>query len=263
MSHLNQNINLPKMYEYQIESATGEEYEKYLKYLQYFFQKPHKKDKYKREIIDDKYVLIDNSNPNKKITITPAKFINMHQYYVDLKNNVNQILHKILYMLESKNNFTNENRNEYNVLKERYAISKKKIDDINEIDAKFYKEIIELNSQKLKKADEMIVKYNKKSEAYSKIKKMITENVKREWMDLYKKNKFSIPSGTIITQLAKKNQIPADEVEAWFDWIENGYYYLLLQKDIRDLDKKIEDKEKRFELNTEFMIIQKPNIEES
>ena len=53
-------------------------------------------------------------------------------------------------MLESKDNFTNENRNEYNILKERYANSKKKIDDIDKLDNQFYKEIFELNNQKLK-----------------------------------------------------------------------------------------------------------------
>ena len=85
-SNLDNDINFKNMYNYQSKGliTTNDNYNKYIKYLQFFFQKDHEKDKYKKEFMNDTYILIDKRDPNKKIEITPTKFINIHKFYLFL-----------------------------------------------------------------------------------------------------------------------------------------------------------------------------------
>ena len=61
---------------------------------------------------------------------------------------------------------------------------------------------------------------------------------------------------------AKKRDLPSNEVEKWFKWIEATYFYLLCKKIIFNINDKIIEKEKHFEMNKKNMIIKKPIVEE-
>jgi hypothetical protein len=43
-----------------------------------------------------------------------------------------------------------------------------------------------------------------------------------------------------VNKIAKENNIPSDEIEKWFKWIENVYQYILIQKETNEIDKDIE-----------------------
>ena len=95
MDIIEDNINLEEMYNYHINELDSSEYNKYKKYLNFFFSKVDKKDKYEKDILNGKYILIDKKNSNKKIIITPSQFINIHQLYYQLKDYSDIILNKL------------------------------------------------------------------------------------------------------------------------------------------------------------------------
>ena len=111
---MNENVKLKNMFDYQLTELNNEEYKKYLKYLDIFYEKKRidkkmdkkREDKYTREYIDHKYFLIDKTNPNKKIKITPSQFIDIHSLYIELKNSSDDILGKISLIIESNHNIT-------------------------------------------------------------------------------------------------------------------------------------------------------------
>ena len=210
--------------------------------------------------MDRKYILIKKDDPSKKIEITPSKFINIHKFYLELKNQIDKILLKFFSFINSSENFTKENREEFDILKEKYVAYKKKIEEIDIINDDFYKEIDELNFKKIEKANDLIIRYKKKIDVYSKIKTMIPENLKTELIKMFSTNKMKIPNGSNITNIAKINNIPYDDIELWFIWIEENYYYLLLKNELLKITNEIESKEKSYDLNTKYFIIKKPII---
>jgi hypothetical protein len=147
-SNLDNDINFKNMYNYQAKGliTKNDNYDKYIKYLQFFFQKNHEKDKYSKEFMNGSYILVDKKDPKKKIEITPSRFINIHKFYLELKNQIDVILLKFFSFIESKDNFTNENREEFDVLKKKYSAYKEKIEEIDLINTDFYKETIRNDS---------------------------------------------------------------------------------------------------------------------
>jgi hypothetical protein len=262
-SNLDSEINFKNMYDYQSKGliTANDNYNKYIKYLQFFFQKDNEKDKYRKEFMDNVYILIDKKDPNKKIEITPSKFINIHKFYLELKNQMDVILLKFFSFIESKDNFTNENRDQFDVLKKKYTSYKEKIEEINLINVDFYKEIDLLNMEKIEKTNDLIIRYKKKIDVYSQIKTMISENLKITLIKEFSKN-MTAPDGSYIRNIAKTNNIPADDIELWFSWIEENYYYLLLKNEISKLNSGIDMKELSYDMNTKYFIIKKPIIKE-
>lgn len=263
-SNLDSDINFKNMYNYQTKGliTKNDNYDKYIKYLQFFFQKNHEKDKYTKDFMDGSYILVDKRDPKKKIEITPSRFINIHKFYLELKNQIDVILLKFFSFIESKDNFSNENREEFDILKKKYSAYKEKIEEIDLINIDFYKEIDILNIQKIEKTTNLIIRYKKKLEVYSQIKTMIPEQLKIEMIQMFAKNKMSQPDNNHIRNLAKANNIPANDIELWFSWIEENYYYLLLKHEISKINATINAKELGYDLNTKYFIIKKPIIKE-
>jgi hypothetical protein len=73
---------------------------------------------------------------------------------------------------------------------------------------------------------------------------------------------MSVPDNNHIRNLAKANNIPANDIELWFSWIEENYYYLLLKHEISKINSSINAKELGYDLNTKYFIIKKPIIKE-
>lgn len=265
ITNINKNTNFTKLYDEQVSGKiTGtDEYAEYTKYLTFFFQEAHnKRDKYNREFLNGKYILISKDNPSKKIEITPAKFISIHRFYVELKNQINKILLKFYSFIDAKDNFTSENREEFDNLKQKYVTYKRTLDEIDLINNSFYKEIDELNMKKLEKMNDLIIRYKKKTVIYGKIKTMIKQFLKNEMIKMFSENKMSIPSDGVIKNLAKTNDIPSDDIELWFEWIEENYYYLLLRKDISEISEQITKAELSYNINTDYFIVKKPEIKQ-
>ena len=261
MNLIDENINIEKMYDYQLNDLDSNNYQEYLKLLNLYFSKNHKKDKFNKKKVDGKYILIDKANPSKEIIITCAEFVNIHSLYIQLKNYSNNLLNKISDIIESKNNITEENRKEFDILKKKYMICKEQLKDIHNIDSNFYIEIEKLLTEKIEKTTKLAEFYQKRILAYSNINEMITEKLKNELIKKFKDNKKNIPSINEINKIAKQNSVPSKEIENWFNWIETMYFYLLINNELIKINNEIKDKEQNFDLNTKYMIIKKPIIE--
>lgn len=262
MNLIDDNINIQNMYKYQINEKESDEYEKYIKYLTIFFQTEIKKEKYTKEYLDGKYLLIDKNNPNKKIIITPSQFINIHRLYLELKKYSELILFKISNIVESKNNITDENRDEFEYLKKKYLSFKQQIEDINLINSNFYNEMEELLNKQIEKSNELAKYYQKRSLDYESIEVMISEPLKNKLIKIFKDKNKKIPGISEINKIAKENSIPSKEIEKWFSWIESVYFYRLVKNELLEITKIIESKEQNFKNNTNYMIIKKPVIKE-
>lgn len=261
MNLIENNANIIKMYKYQLEEIDSKNYQEYIEYLHLYFLKKHKKEKYTKEFLNGNYILIDKANPQKKIIITPAEFINIHKLYIELKEYSNVILSKISNIIESKNNITEENRQEYELLQKKYILCKDKLKDINLINKNFYDEIEILFSKKIEKTNDLAKYYQKRILSYNNISIMINENLKNTLIKKFKNNKKKIPSMTEINKIAKENMIPSIEIEKWFIWIETMYFYFLVSKEIVEINNEINIKEENFDINTKYMIIKKPILE--
>ena len=79
---------------------------------------------------------------------------------------------------------------------------------------------------------------------------------------MYKVNNKKIPQLAIINKVAKENNVPSAEIEKWFDWIESVHQYMVAKFEINKLDNTIDKMEDDYDLNTKYMIIKKPIIEE-
>ena len=259
---MNNNFDIKEMYDFKLKELNKDYYKKYLNYLKIFYEKEHKKDKYIKEFIDNKLVLIDKNNPKKKIEIVPAKFLNMNSLYIELKELSNKILFNINNLIESNNNITDTQRDEFEDLKFKYINCKKKIDDINQINKDFYDEIQLLINNKIEKSNKLAKYYQLRHEIYSNIKVFIKEEVKNKLFRYFKENKNRIPPQSIINKIGKDNKVPSDEIEKWFKWIENVYLYMVIQKEINEINKQIEKKENEFTELTKYMIVKKPIINE-
>ena len=259
---INENYDIKEMYDYQLQDLNKESYQKYLKCLKVYYEKEHKKDKFKKEYIGNKLVLVDKKNTSKKIEITPAQFININSLYIELKNLLNLILFKINNLIETKSNITDENRSEFDSLKKKYIECKGKIDKIDIINKEFNDEMQQLIIQKIEKSTLLAKHYQKRNENYNEIKVHIKETLKNKLIKYFKENKNRIPPLAIINKIGKENNIPSAEIEKWFNWIEDVYNYLIIQKEINTIDKLIDDKEKDFSLTMQYMIIKKPIIKE-
>ena len=262
MNLIDDNINIQNMYKYQINEKESNEYEKYIKYLTIFLQKEVKKEKYTKEYLDGKYILIDKNNPIKKIIITPSEFINIHKLYLELKKYSELILFNISNIVESKNNITDENRDEFEYLKKKYLSFKEQIKDINLINSNFYNEIEDLLNKQIEKSYELAKYYQKRSLDYESIEVMISEPLKNKLIKIFKDKNKKVPGISEINKIAKENSIPSKEIEKWFSWIESVYFYRLVKNELLEITKIIESKEQNFKNNTNYMIIKKPVIKE-
>ena len=137
-----------------------------------------------------------------------------------------------------------------------------KIKDIDEINTSHFKEIEILFNERIEKSNNLIKYYKKRDHEYSQINIMIKEDLKNKLIKIFKENNKKIPELNKINKIAKENLIESNEIEKRFNWIESVYIYLLVKKELIALDKKINDIEQNFDINTHYMIVKKPIIEE-
>jgi hypothetical protein len=260
MNILDNSLDVKKTHEYQLKIIDNVEYNNYLKYLNIYYEKPGKKQKYNKYYLNGKYVLEEISNPSKKIYIEPTKFFNINILYINLKENIDLVLNKISGLIQSKNNITEDNRNEFEILKKKYIIYKKNIESIDNINKTYYDELNALLLEKINITNNLAKNYQKREEVFGEIKVMIKETLKNKLIKIFKENKRSIPSISQINKIAKENNIPSDEIEKWFNWIESVYIYMNVKNELYKINNLIELKEKNYEILSKNMIIKEPSI---
>jgi len=260
MDLVDDNLDILKMYNYQNKEINSNEYQEYINYLNIYFSKDIKKDqKYSKEYLDGNYILINLKDPQKRITITPSKFINIEKLYLELKKFSEEILYKISSLIETNNNITEENRKEFDYLKQKYILFRKNIFDIDEINKNFQDELELLYKKKIDISYDLAKYYQIRKDNFIKIE--VKENIKKILIKKFNENNKKIPNDTVINKIAKENKIASSTIESLFKWIESSYFYILVRKELNKINDEIYDKEKNFNKNTKYMIIKKPIIE--
>ena len=232
--HAFEKIKIMEMYSYQKKKHEDKNYEKYLNYLNYYYKIAHKKDKYKKEEEDGKLILTD---AKKKVVITPAEFININTYYTQLKEERNAILTNISLIIESPSNITDKNRQDFEKYKKKYTTLQEQINDIEEIQVAYTQESEKMEIEKINKGYELEKFFHKRNDFYTSLQ-MIPMNLKNKLIQLFKENRNKIPSLATINKIAKENGISSAEIEKWFKWVEATYFYILVQNEIHELEKK-------------------------
>jgi hypothetical protein len=271
---ISEEVNLVDLYKMQHEMKTNENYEDYMKYLSRYFQKEEgKQKKYNRAESDDEhflYKLTNRKNEKREIYIEPSKYMNLFQYQYEAIQEINEILYEISYLIENRDNISEEERNYFEILKSNYAILKKHRDEIKTIQTTHTEQIDQLFDRKLAKIFELTVELQKRKEIFEKIdsyltqlqKRMIAEELQKE--NPQKEKRLLKPLSEFqIKEFGKKFQIPNSEIEHWMNWIISSFQYMIIQKDLNQVDKMIRSGIKEYEENMKQFMYESPKIKKN
>ena len=174
---------------------------------------------------------------------------------------ISNILYEIAYLLDNNNIINQDKREKFDILKKKYIeynTSVKDIDKIFEDDKKIIDDIlIEIKD----KYTEIINYYNFRKTYYSNIENKITNEKRVYIINIFKEKGNKIPDDTTIVGISKKYDINVGDLDNWFKWIEATYTYIKLQKELFELNDKMNLEIKNRDLQKRYFIYQKPAIE--
>jgi len=256
-------MNIPifdvnEMLKYDLDSK---EYTDYIQYLTLFNKlEDGKSDQYIKQTDGDIYILIDKRDQSKNIQISRSKFLDLNYYYKQLKDETDNILYKIIYLLD--NNIINDNKREqFDNLKESYLKYNQIANSIDLINIED-KAIIDNLFDNIKDKYSLLVKYfNDRKEIFSKINNKITNEIRINIIKVFKEKGNSIPDDSVIVGFSKKYNVPVKDLDHWFKWTEATYLYIRTERDLADLNKRVNEELERQDYKKRYFIYQRPVIE--
>ena len=258
MEYLTNSSNILSLFEYNKDS--NKDYESYEKYLKYYYQIPSKKDTYERSMVDGKYILTDIKNPSKKISLEPARYVNLFELFKNLKLYNEIILEKISLLIEKPSNIDDEDRKYFNELKTNYSLYSKKIQEIDDINQTYFQEMENLTIKKLDNSLLMAKYYNERNLIFKDITEPILIESRTEIINYFNKNNNKIPEQKMIDKIARSLNIPSNDIEKWFNWVEKCYQYIMAKNELYKIMKKQKERTIEFTYKCENFIIKKPVI---
>ncbi len=272
---ISEEVNLVDLYKLQEEMKTNENYEDYLKYLSRYFQKEEgKQKKYNRTESDDQnflYKLTNRKNEKKEIYIEPSKYMNLFQYQHEAIQEINEILYEISYLIENRDNISDEERAYFEILKSNYSILRKHRDEIKTIQTHQTEDLDQLFDKKLTKIFELSVELQKRKDIFEKVetffltqqqKRMIAEELAKE--NPQKDKKILKPLSEFqIKEFGKKFQIPNPQIELWMNWIISSFQYIIIQKELTKIDQSIKLSMIQYEENMKQFMYKPPQIKKT
>lgn len=258
MDFLKDSDTIENLYDF---NKNTDNYKEYEKYLSYYYQIPSKKDTYGREFIDGKIILYDLKIPKKKIMITPSKSVQLFYLLKNLELQKNIILQKISLIIEKPDNLTSEDKKEFDDLKKNYGIYIKKIKQIDNFDEIHEKKKEEFIIQLIDYSQKMAKYYNERQNLFNDIKEPITKLNKNEIIKAFSSQGSKIPDQVFINKLSKQLNVPSDQTEKWFSWVEKCFQYLNSKKEYNNTLKELNTYEDEYTYKTNYFMIQKPLIE--
>ncbi len=252
------NGNIQNMVSYQDHLYEDEKYVEYLNYLKLFYELDNKKSIYKKSYENNKLVL---TSKDKRIVITPSVVVDLDNYKLYLEKEVHNILFNILQLVENYSMNNTSQKEEFNKYKNSYIIFKAQLNDIQNIEKNYFDKAAKFEEDIANIAIELnILKENRRS-VYKQINSKINNEIKDKIMIAFKENNHKIPPIDIINKISSDTQIPIEDIELWFQWIEKSYLYLSNEQKYAQLIKEKYMEEENFKNLTKNFILQKPNIE--
>ncbi len=257
---ISDNLKIDQLFEEQDQIKDSEKYKEYLDYLRKFFQKD-KHQKYDRKYTeDDNYILINRKNEKREIIIEPSRIINLYEYQKEIIENLNEILYQISYLVENFENITDEERQNFDILKNNYIVYRKHLDEIKNIETNFSSKLGKLFDEKIKQLLLLTEQLQNRENIFNLIKAKISIKQKKILMRECKEGLTSLNQDKI-TVLAKDFQIDNSDVENWIKWIYATKDYILIQKKLDSIQNEIISKTNNYDLNMRQFIYHPPSIE--
>lgn len=268
ISKIPKETQLFELFQKQEDLKTNENFEYYTKYLTKYFQKDVKQKYEKSMNEEDQYIIINRLNEKKQIVIDPAKYVNLFQYKYEGVLELNQILYQLAYIIENKENITDDDRSQFDILKSNYLILKKHLDEIGQIESQYENELQNLFDRKLQLLTEISIYLQERQDLFDKITTVITLQEKNEIAKLIAKEnpnknvkKLKELSEYDIKELAKKMKLPNTEIEHWMKWIVSCIQYIFIQKNITKINQEIKEYMERYIENCRNFMYQPPEVE--
>ena len=257
---ISDNLKIDQIFEEQGQIKDSEKYKEYLDYLRKFFQKD-KHQKYERKYTeDDNYILINRKNEKREIIIEPSRIINLYEYQKEIIENLNEILYQISYLVENFENITDEERANFDILKNNYIVYRKHLDEIKNIETNFSSKLGKLFDEKIKQLLLLTEQLQNRQNIFNLIKAKISIKQKKILMRECKDGLTSLNQDKI-TVLAKDFQIDNSDIENWIKWIYATKDYILIQKNLDSIQNEIMSKTNNYDLNMRQFIYHPPSIE--
>lgn len=232
-------------------------YKDYLNKLSLYYNEDTD-DKYEKEQDETYYKLIDKKNEANIITIYKIKVIDLHIYYDEINNKINNIYRNISELITSLKE--KEHEEEFEKLKEEYTKLIKDKNDIMEIFKIQNKNILKLQEEKINLIIQLYKIYMERKNNYKKVKP-VNKEMKSKIINLYK-SKYKLLSDNEYTHYSKKLNLPFNELKMWCRWLESCYIYIQLQIKINKIITLIEIEENKNDKINHTYIINEPKIKE-
>ncbi len=254
------NIKIDELFEEQEKIKEGENYKEYLDYLRKFFQKD-KHQKYNRKYSEnDDYILINRKNEKREIIIHPTKVLNLYLYQKEIIENLSEILYQISYLVENFENITDEERENFDILKNNYIIYKKHLDEIKNIENNYNSKLSKLFDEKIKNLLLLTQQLQVRQNVFKDIRARISIKQKKTLMRKCNEGLTSMNQDQI-TLLAKDFQISNEDIENWIKWIYATKDYIQIQKKLSNIENDIISISENHNLNMRQFIYRAPSIE--
>ncbi len=254
------NLKIDQLFEEQEQIMDSEKYKEYLDYLKKFFQKD-KHQKYNRKLTDnDDYVLINRKNEKREIIIKTSKFVNLYLYEKEIVENLNEILYQISYLVENFENINDEERENFDILKNNYILFRKQLDEIKNIESNFSSKLTKLFDEKIKNLLLLTEKFQARQDIFNKIKARISIKQKKILMRECKDGLTSLNQDKI-TIFAKDFKVDNNDIENWIKWIYATKDYILIQKKLSEIENDIISKNANYDVHMREFIYSPPSIE--
>lgn len=249
-------INLETSYENQEDMLENENYKKYLEYLRRYYRKEESQKNYRRigegdemmeEGSEDILVLVNIKKSKNRVLLEPTRFVDLMSYKIHAFDRIHEILYQLSYIIENRDEITDDERLQFDLLKEEYSNIKKHLDEIKEIDDKYEDEIDRLYEKKLEKLIELSQHIQTRENIYQEILDSeyprITLLQKRKISEALKETKTKENIVKLeeikINELAMDFKIPSKIIELWMNWIIACYHYIKIQKICNEIEENI------------------------
>jgi hypothetical protein len=253
--------NIASMATYQENLYEDEKYLEYLNYLKIFFEREKKSSQYNKSYTGGKLVLINKTDKNTKVTITPPVIVDIDTYKTYLHKEIEVVLFKIVTLIENYTMTADEQKAEFAKLKSLYITFKGQINEIEGMEKGYVAKMAGLEDQIAATAIELNVIKDSRQEIYRQIKAPITTSLKDVLLIRYKENGLKPLDLTVIQEISREHEVPVEVIESWLAWILKSASYVEAQKKYTELLKsRGAEEHNHYHLMKNF-IIQKPVIE--
>lgn len=192
----------------------------------------------------DAYIMQCDDKCSWNIKFEPPRIVNLYAQlskYQDLSNSHSEKLRLLIEkkQLDPAGDYQDAYKDNQKLLK----LSNENIMKIQGILEKGKTALHKIIEEKSKLSHELFISYSKRTESYSKIKTMITEEKLSQIKKVFRNE--GVPKVSEISRIAKVIDSSESDVRSWLEWLDASKKYIELQAKINLLDNELKDMDSR------------------